>query len=79
MTEPNEGHRTWIRTESIRRAGRRPTAAEGVWATFGLDHSQHWSTTVFPDELAARRYAMENYLTVGFMRYGEPLGSSEAS
>lgn len=51
-------------------------AVEGVWVAYGLDHSQHWSTTVFADELSARRYAMRHYLTVGYLRYGESLGSA---
>lgn len=51
---------------------------QGVWVAYGLDHSHHWSTTVFADELSARRYAMENYLTVGFLRWGEPLSKAGA-
>lgn len=49
----------------------------GVWVAYGTDHSYHWSTTVFRDELEARRYAMGNYLQVGFLRYGESLEKAQ--
>lgn len=47
--------------------------AEGVWVAYGSDYSHHLSTTVFATELEALRYALENYLTVGFLRFGDSL------
>lgn len=51
----------------------------GCWVAYGLDHSEHWSTTVFDDELKARRYAMDNYLHVGYLRWGESLDKAPKS
>jgi hypothetical protein len=53
--------------------------AHGVWVAYGQDHSYHLSTTVFEDELSALRYALANYLSVGFLRFGDSLDKATAT
>lgn len=59
--------------------GSEPSERGGVWVAYGLDYSQHMSTTVFADELSALRYALANNLTVGFLRFGDSLDKATAT
>lgn len=59
-------------------AYREAMSKQGCWVAYGEDHSYHYSTAVFPDELSARRHAMENYLTVAFLKWGESLETARA-
>ena len=52
-----------------------PPTTDGIWVAFSRDMGFS-DFAVFPDEVSARRYAMDNYMTVICLEYGKSLAEA---